>query len=159
RLAVASGLGGRGGRNTAAPFPFVGREWGGCLGTRPAVFVHGEIVREVDEVEAADRLGPVRVELQVGQAWGGGSRRDRPEGRQQEQPGREVRDMDRALQDLPTAEQRLAEIARLLAGALLLLNDRAGLPSAQAGAGQIPRNSAPNCLEVTGHPRLSVHTG
>jgi hypothetical protein len=55
---------------------------------------------------------------------------------------------------LLTADQRLREIARLLGAALLRLRRRVPPPGAQ-----ILPESAPNCLEVSGRPRLSVHGG
>jgi hypothetical protein len=56
-----------------------------------------------------------------------------------------------------TAEQRLVAIARILAGAMLHLRDRGALPAPQKEE-QIPPESGSNCLEVPGHPRLSVHS-
>jgi hypothetical protein len=56
-----------------------------------------------------------------------------------------------------SAEQRVTAIARILAGALLRLRDRAALPALPIEE-KIPPDSAPNCLEVPGPPRLSVHT-
>jgi hypothetical protein len=67
--------------------------------------------------------------------------------------------MDRARDDLLTAEQRLAAIARILAGALLRLRDRAALSPAPLGEAQIPPDSTLNCLEVHGHLRLTVQPG
>jgi hypothetical protein len=58
--------------------------------------------------------------------------------------------------DTLTAEQRMATIARILAGALLRLRDRALLSGPQP-QGQNLEDSAPNCLEVSRPPRLSVH--
>jgi hypothetical protein len=66
--------------------------------------------------------------------------------------------MDRVRDDLLTAEQRLTAIAHILAGALLRLRGRAALPQAPQGQEKIPPESAPNCLEVPGQPRLSVHS-
>jgi hypothetical protein len=54
-----------------------------------------------------------------------------------------------------TAAQRLTEMARIFAGALLRLRDRAALPVASVEE-KIPPESALNCLEVSGPPRLSV---
>jgi hypothetical protein len=65
--------------------------------------------------------------------------------------------MDRVIENPLTPDQRLTEIARIVAGAVLRLRDRAALP-APAGQQKIPLNSAPNCLEVRGQPRLSVHS-
>jgi hypothetical protein len=65
--------------------------------------------------------------------------------------------MDRARDDLLTAEQRLTAIARILAGALLRLRDRAALPSASPVEEKIPPNYLPNCLEDAGELRLSEH--
>jgi hypothetical protein len=49
---------------------------------------------------------------------------------------------------LLTPEQRLTEIARILASAILRLRCRAALPSASSGGPDIRTNSDPNCLEV-----------
>jgi hypothetical protein len=57
-----------------------------------------------------------------------------------------------------TADQRLVEIARILAGAVLRLRDRGALPGPRKGE-QIPPKSVSNCLELSAPPRLSVsHT-
>jgi hypothetical protein len=56
--------------------------------------------------------------------------------------------MDRVIETPQTPDQRLAAIARILAGALLHLRDRAALPTASQVQQKIPEESAPNCLEV-----------
>lgn len=61
----------------------------------------------------------------------------------------------------PAADERFAELAALLARGLRALRDRA---SASAGPGPISAaephpDSCPNCLEVPGDLRLTVHTG
>jgi hypothetical protein len=66
--------------------------------------------------------------------------------------------MNRARDDLLTADQRLTAIARILAGALLRLCDRVALPAGPHPEVQIPPDSAPNCLEVLGQARRSVHS-
>jgi hypothetical protein len=65
--------------------------------------------------------------------------------------------MDRARDDLLPTDQRLTAIARILAGALLRLRDRAALPALSVEE-KIPPKSALNCLEVSGQSRLSVQT-
>ncbi len=60
-----------------------------------------------------------------------------------------------------TPDERFRELAALLALGLRALRDRArssphpGATSTQ----EPPSESGPNCLEVSGDPRLSVHTG
>jgi hypothetical protein len=57
-----------------------------------------------------------------------------------------------------TGDQRLREIARILAGALLRRCRRGSLtPAAQLPDSQIPPQSRSNCLEFSGHTRLTVH--
>jgi hypothetical protein len=56
-------------------------------------------------------------------------------------------------------EQRRAELAEILAGAIVRLRGRAALPSA-ASEGQKSVEFSVNCLERGGAPRLSVcHVG
>jgi hypothetical protein len=60
-----------------------------------------------------------------------------------------------------TDDQRLREIARILAGGVLRLRARLALPPApvQLPCPQILPESGPNCLEVPPETVLSVHTG
>jgi hypothetical protein len=53
-----------------------------------------------------------------------------------------------------TPERRCAEVAEILARAIVRLRIRAALPSPEN-----PLDSAPNCLEVSRETRLSVHPG
>jgi hypothetical protein len=60
-----------------------------------------------------------------------------------------------------TADERLRELAALLARGLLRLRDRRLLPDA-ASPHPLPEKtpeSASNCLELPGETVLSVHTG
>jgi hypothetical protein len=67
--------------------------------------------------------------------------------------------MNRSIDDgALTAEQRLTAIARILAGALLHLRDRAALPSGAQPGLKIPLDSVPISLEVPDQSRLSVST-
>jgi hypothetical protein len=59
---------------------------------------------------------------------------------------------------LLTVDQRLREMAEILAAAVIRLRLRAALPGEGAGAGK-PPDSSPNCLEVPQETVLSVHTG
>jgi hypothetical protein len=62
---------------------------------------------------------------------------------------------------MPTDDERLREIAGLLAASLLRLRCRAALPpqpGTSPGAENLP-NSSLNCLELPGETRLSVHAG
>jgi hypothetical protein len=58
-------------------------------------------------------------------------------------------------------EQRLREVARILAAGILRLRARAALPpsSEHLPGLQIPPESGPNCLELPPETGLSVHTG
>jgi len=60
-----------------------------------------------------------------------------------------------------TPDQRRREIARILADGIVRLRSRAALPTAVTAppASEKPAASSPNCLEVSGETRLSVHTG
>jgi hypothetical protein len=60
-----------------------------------------------------------------------------------------------------TDDERLREVARILAAGVLRLHARAALPPApaQLPGTQILLESSPNCLEVPSETRLSVHTG
>jgi hypothetical protein len=60
-----------------------------------------------------------------------------------------------------TAEERLREVASILAAGVLRLRSRAALP-ADLGQHSGPKNlpeSGQDCLEVPGKTVLSVHTG
>jgi hypothetical protein len=57
-----------------------------------------------------------------------------------------------------TPEQRRAEVAEILAAAVLRLRLRVALPGADTVAEKSPK-SVPNCLEVPFATRLSVHAG
>jgi hypothetical protein len=62
---------------------------------------------------------------------------------------------------MPTDDERLREIAALLAAGLLRLRCRAALipgPAVAPGP-KNPPDSSLNCLEVSGEVRLSVHAG
>jgi hypothetical protein len=57
-------------------------------------------------------------------------------------------------------DDRLREIARILAGGVLRLRARVALPAAaQLSASKILPESGSNCLEVPPETVLSVHTG
>jgi hypothetical protein len=60
-----------------------------------------------------------------------------------------------------SALERFDELAAILAIGILRLRFRAALsPTAdEAPASEKPQKSSPNCLELPGDPRLSVHTG
>jgi hypothetical protein len=53
-------------------------------------------------------------------------------------------------------DQRLREVAEILAGAVIRLRLRAALPDSIQNAGKT-LDSPPNCLEVPSETRLSVH--
>jgi hypothetical protein len=57
-----------------------------------------------------------------------------------------------------TPEERLQELAGILALAIVRLRLRAALPDCHTD-GEKPLESGPNCLEVSPDTRLSVHTG
>ncbi len=63
--------------------------------------------------------------------------------------------------DAMTGEKRLQEVARILAGGIVRLRTRAALPGADGTDGRIEKSpeNQPNCLEVSGETRLSVHRG
>jgi hypothetical protein len=63
--------------------------------------------------------------------------------------------------DILTGDERLREIAGLLAAGILRLRCRAALPPAPAATPdpENPPNSSLNCLEVPRESRLNVHTG
>jgi hypothetical protein len=61
--------------------------------------------------------------------------------------------------ELRNDDDRVGEIAAILASGLLRLWARAALPGGPHAPPQIPRDSSPNGLEVPGETRLSVHTG
>jgi len=63
--------------------------------------------------------------------------------------------------DLLTPDQRLSEVARILATGVLRLQSRAALPD---NASEVPaqknvEDSAPSCLELSAETVLSVHNG
>jgi hypothetical protein len=60
-----------------------------------------------------------------------------------------------------TDDERLREVARILAAGVFRLRNRAALPPATTRLAdtQILLESSPNCLEVPSETRLSVHTG
>ncbi len=60
-----------------------------------------------------------------------------------------------------TPDERLREVAAILAGGIVRLRLRAALPGTggdEPGA-EKPLENEPNCLEVGPEVRLSVHTG
>jgi hypothetical protein len=62
--------------------------------------------------------------------------------------------------DPMTAEERLHAIAAVLAAGVLRLGTSAQSEAARVpSAPESPLESGPNCLEVPGEPRLSVHDG
>jgi hypothetical protein len=68
--------------------------------------------------------------------------------------------MNRRDESAVAEDDRLREIARILAGGVLRLRARVALPPAvQLPAPQILLESGPNCLEVPPETVLSVHTG
>jgi hypothetical protein len=60
--------------------------------------------------------------------------------------------------DTQSPDQRLREVAGILAGAVVRLRLRAALPGGDAGA-EKPPESVSNCLEVPSESMLSVHPG
>jgi hypothetical protein len=60
-----------------------------------------------------------------------------------------------------TPDERLRELAALLARGLLRLHERRLLPGADGPTSppEKPPESVSNCLELPGETRLSVHTG
>lgn len=59
-----------------------------------------------------------------------------------------------------TADERLREVARILAAGILRLRSRAALPDPGKHSGpKNPLESGPGCLEVPAETVLSVHTG
>lgn len=56
------------------------------------------------------------------------------------------------------AEQRLSELAAILAAGFLQLHARAALPDADPDS-EIPANSGPTCLDVPAETVLSVLAG
>jgi hypothetical protein len=60
-----------------------------------------------------------------------------------------------------TADERLREVARILAAGILRLRSRAALPAnpAQHSGPKNPPESGQGCLELPGETVLSVHTG
>jgi hypothetical protein len=61
--------------------------------------------------------------------------------------------------ELPTDDDRIREIAAILAAGVLRLRSRAALPGAPQAVPQILPESAPNGLELCDESGLSVHTG
>ena len=57
-----------------------------------------------------------------------------------------------------TPDERLSEVASILAAAVLRLRVRAALPGDEPGP-ENPPDSWPTCLEVPVNTVLSVHTG
>lgn len=57
-----------------------------------------------------------------------------------------------------TAEQRLSELAAILAAGMLRLRTRAAMPHAESRA-EIPADSGPTCLDVPTKTVLSVLAG
>jgi hypothetical protein len=58
-----------------------------------------------------------------------------------------------------TENDRLREIARILAAGVLRLRARVALPAVQLPARKILPENGPNCLEVPPETVLSGHTG
>jgi hypothetical protein len=60
-----------------------------------------------------------------------------------------------------TCDERLREVAAILAAGILRLHSRAALPAdpAQHSGPENPPESGQDCLEVPGKTVLSVHTG
>lgn len=60
-----------------------------------------------------------------------------------------------------TADERLREVARILAAGILRLRSRAALPDdpAQHSGPKNPLDSGPGCLELPDETVLSVYTG
>lgn len=60
-----------------------------------------------------------------------------------------------------TADERLREVAAILAAGVLRLHSRAALPddSNRNSGPESPPDAEPNCLEVPGETVLTVHTG
>jgi hypothetical protein len=60
---------------------------------------------------------------------------------------------------LPSNDDRIREIAAILAAGVVRLRCRAALPGPCPAGPQILPETTPNCLELSDDPRLSVHTG
>jgi hypothetical protein len=60
-----------------------------------------------------------------------------------------------------TADQRLGEVAAILAAAVVRLRLRAALPEADHSGADREKSleNEPNCLELPPHVRLTVHGG